>query len=398
MIIAIDLRALTSNAISGVEVYTINLLNNLLKDDKKNTYVLYVNAFKNSEKIFSHFKNKNYKKVQTRIPNKIFNLSLAIFRYPKLDKIIIKRTGLTPDIFFIPDLRPAPVTKRTKKIITIHDLSFIHFPRFFSLKTRLWYRYIRPKKEIHEATKLISVSKYTAADVIKTFKIKPDKITVVYEGANEDLCSQISKQFAEQVSKKFNLPEKYFLFFATLEPRKNLTNLVKAFQHFKHTEFIHKLVVCGTMNQKVFKKMELPRDRDIIYTGFVTEKEKPVLYKKAAALIYPSYFEGFGLPIVEAMKCGTPVITSNTSSMPEIAGDSALLINPNNYMEIAKAMQKIIKPQQRTRLTKAMTERNKIFDWENSAKKTLKLFESTYPSADNPLETKQRLSPPVWRK
>ncbi len=398
MIIAVDLRALTSNAISGVEVYTINLLNNLLKKDTKNTYVLYVNSFKNSEQIFSHFKNKNYIKVQTRIPNKIFNLGLSIFRYPKLDNIIKKKTGLTPDIFFIPDLRPAPVTKKTKKIITIHDLSFIHFPQFFSLKTRLWYIYIRPKKEIHEATKLIAVSKYTATDLNKTFKTKPDKITVIYEGANDDLCAGVTAEFTQKVSLKFNLPKKYFLFFATLEPRKNLANLVKAFQHYKKSESGHKLVVCGTMNQNIFNKMVLPRDMDIIYTGFVSEEEKPVLYKKAAALIYPSYFEGFGLPIVEAMKCDTPVITSNISSMPEISGDAALLINPDNYIEISDAMQKIVQPDQRARLIKAMSNRNNLFDWKICSKKTLRLFEAIFPSADNPLKTKQRWSPPVWRK
>lgn len=390
MIIAIDLRALTSGITSGVETYTVNLVNELMRLNPDDTHILYVNSYKELKGLFENFKGHRHVKLQTRIPNKIFNLLLAVFRYPKLDHLIKKKTGLRPDIFFAPDLRPSPLGKYAKKIITIHDLSFIHYPEFFSLKTRLWYKYIKPVKEIKEAARLIAVSKFTATDLIDTYGIAPDKITVIHEGVRGKFATTASAKEKQAVKNIYNLPEKFFLFFGTLEPRKNLPSLIKAFDGFTKKNNDFKLVICGQMNPKVFNKFTPPNNPRVIYTGFVKEHHKPIIYQLSEALIYPSYFEGFGLPIAEAIKSGTPVITSNTGSMPEIAQGSAILINPHDWKTIAKAMKNIINPAERKILIQKMAPVAKKYTWEKSARKTAELFHSISPSACNPSKKEQR--------
>lgn len=196
-IIAVDLRALIGGNTSGVETYIHKLLDELIKwgqdneqenkrkgdNQSKNTqlrnkppkvtqqeviYVLYLNAFSDQNEIIKRYEGiENVILVQTRIPNKIFNLSLMLLRWPKLDKVILKKTGLSPDVFFAPDLRPCPVSESVKKVCTVHDLAFDRMPRLYSLKCRLWFWLLRPARELAEANKIIAVSEFTKADLMK---------------------------------------------------------------------------------------------------------------------------------------------------------------------------------------------------------------------------------------
>lgn len=374
MVIAIDIRPLIGGNTSGVEIYIRQLLEHLLLNNKNNTYILYLNSFKNKKDILKEFqqaqnKNTNIKILHTRIPNKIFNLALSLLRWPKLDSIIQKKLGIKPDIFLIPDLRPAPISKNTKKISVIHDLAYHHFPSFFSLKTRLWYALINPKKEIHESNKLIAVSSFTKKDIANTYKIPSNEITVIHQGINEN--------FPHGTKKLLNIPPEYFLFLSTLEPRKNIKMLIKAFNQFKNENNSNiKLVIAGKQNKKIFAKIPEIRSNEIILTGFINEEDKASLYTHAKAFIYPSIFEGFGLPLLEAMKCGTPIITSNTSSMPEVVEEAAILIDPHSQSDLAKAMTEILKPETRKTLQTKMEEQIKKFSWEKCARETQKVFTS----------------------
>lgn len=383
MTIILDLRPLLGGKTSGVEVYTHQLIKNILELDKKNTYILFANAYA-KQNIFSQFSEySNVVTVQTRIPNKIFNFALAIFKRPKIDRLILnylkKRTDIKIekiDVFLMPDLRPSQVSSHVKKICVIHDLSFHHFPQFFSWKTRLWYKILQAKREISSSDAIIAVSNFTKSDLEKSFQVSAQKIKVVHEAVDDDFCNEVTDQISLKVQKKYSLPQKYFLFLATLEPRKNMLRLIDAFQIYKKNNPNDpiQLVLAGQKNEKIFSTIKLKRVPDVHIPGFIDETDKATVMKNAEAFLYPSLFEGFGLPLLEAMKCSTPIITSNTSSMPEVCGNAALFINPENKDEIAAAMEEIRKPEVRSSLKKEMLEQIKKFSWKKCAQETLDII------------------------
>jgi len=386
MNIVIDVRPLMEGKLSGIEVYIINLLNELFKIDHKNNYILFANASKDVTSKIPIFQNKNVTVIQTRIPNKILNLTLSLLRYPKLDKLILKHIKKHHknlqetnkiDLFFMPDLRPSALSKSVTKITTIHDLSFFHFKNFFSQKTKIWYKLVNPKREIKNSHKLIAVSTFTKNDLIESFKILPQKITVIYEAVSEKFAEQINSKDFENIKKLYHLPAKYYLFLSTIEPRKNIQNLIKGFIIYKrlHPNDSTKLVIAGSANPKIFSKVALNQHEDILFPGFIHEENKASIIKNAEVFLYPSFFEGFGLPLLEAMKCGTPIITSNTSSMPEVVGDAAILINPNYPEAIAEALERIQKPEVKADLKKNMTNQINKFSWKKCAQETLNLFQ-----------------------
>lgn len=373
MVIAIDVRPLIGGNTSGVEVYITHLLRHLFASDQKNTYILYLNAARREQRVLDAFQEaENITIVHTRYPNKLFNALLTFLRWPKLDRLIQKKTGLHPDIFFALDLRPSPISKETRKITVIHDLSYHHFPRFFSWRTRLWYALIQPRKEIKESSGIIAVSEFTKRDLIKTYQVDPAKVTVIHEGVDRDFGQNVTSKKREEVRAKYNLPEQFFLFLATIEPRKNIGMLVEAFNRFKkENPGSMKLVIAGKPNKRIFSHIPTYDHEDVLFPGFIAEEDKPMLYSMAKAFLYPSIFEGFGLPLVEAMKCGTPIITSNVSSIPEVVGNAALLIDPDKPQEMARAMKEVLQPSTREKLRASMKDQVKDFTWNRCAAETL---------------------------
>jgi glycosyltransferase involved in cell wall biosynthesis len=329
MNIAFDLRPIMSGNISGVETYTRSVLDELIKNDTENTYILYTNSHANITENLPKYKNAIY--VNTKYPSKLFNIFLRLFKWPKLDKLIQKECGKKVDIFFCPDPRPAPL-KKAKKIIVVHDLCFKHFPEFFSKKSRIWFKYLLNfKRELKESKKIIAVSSYTKDDLVKTFEINPDKISVIHEGGGEHLqrgeCTR-------------SLPENYFLMLSTIEPRKNTNNAVKAFKkaNLKNVS----LVIAGKKNEKIFSDYKLEEGDNVEYIGFVEESEKASLIKNAKGFVYLSLFEGFGLPATEAMYFQVPTLVSNTTSLKEIGEKYALLADPEDIDDIAEKMKQLL--------------------------------------------------------
>ena len=166
---------------SGVEIYIKNLLEELFQLDQKNHYILWWNSHKNVVKNIPVFEGSNISQISTKIPNKLLNLSLSFFNYPKIDQWIGKKINRKIDIVFVPDPRPTPVSKNCKKIMTFHDLSFEYYKDTFSFTTRLWHKVLKPKKEAKTAWKIIAVSKNTKNDLVKTYQVSPKKIAVIYE-------------------------------------------------------------------------------------------------------------------------------------------------------------------------------------------------------------------------
>ena len=311
MVILIDIRSLMTGTISGIETYIQQLLQHLFEIDSTNTYILFANAA-SSEKLarLPVFHQKNVHTIYTRIPNRLFNLSLSIFRWPKIDRFVQKKISKKIDLYFQPDLRPNPVSKNIKKITVLHDLSFVHCANFFSFKTRVWHKLLNPRREFNESHHIIAVSEFSRQDLIKTYGINGKKITVIHEGVPENFGIGITLEDQKRVAQKYKLPPDFFLFLATIEPRKNLARLLQAFRQFKKKDQSGlKLIIAGKTNNKVFSRPELTSDPDIYFPGFIEEEDKAILFSMAKAFLYPSLFEVIFMNLVDDIKCGTNIFT-----------------------------------------------------------------------------------------
>jgi glycosyltransferase involved in cell wall biosynthesis len=269
-----------------------------------------------------------------------------------------------------------PVFKPCKSVITVHDLTFVHYPQGFNFSTRLYYKLFF-RRSLENADMIIADSEATKKDLMQIYNIPVNKIQTIYLGVDEIFKNVTDKKKIKEVKRKYSLPEKYFLFVGLLSPRKNVRRALKAFAQL-HTE--HKFVIVGNkgwLYEPIFKLIEdLNLKERVIFTKYADSEDLPAIYSCAEALIFPSLYEGFGLPIVEAMACGCPVITSNISSMPEVAGDAAILINPYNVEEIKNAMNTImINKKVRMDLIKKGYENIKRFSWQKMAEKTVKVYE-----------------------
>lgn len=334
--ITVDLRSLNTSQFSGVESYTVHVMEELLLNDTDTVYKLFYNGFKKKEFSYFHFINATY--LQTRIPNRILNISLKLFGYPKLERL----AGPT-DVLFMPNLNMVSVSPFTKVVLTIHDLSPLLLPNFYNLKTRIWHKFINIPKLVSRADKLIAVSEFTKTTLIEKLNVPANKITVAPLGVDTDnFRPSLSIDRLRDVRNRYSLPGDFVLYLGTVEPRKNISRLIEAFELVEEPIF---LVIAGKLGWKYNGILEQiknsPKRRYIKLVGYINEADKPYIMKLARVFAWPSLYEGFGLPILEAMAVGTPVLTSNVSSMPEVAGEAALLINPYNVPDIAKAISQL---------------------------------------------------------
>jgi glycosyltransferase involved in cell wall biosynthesis len=215
----------------------------------------------------------------------------------------------------------------------------------------LWHKFINVKKQLREADKIIAVSKNTKNDIIELFKVKEEKIKVIYPGIDKAF-KEIDKKSekVKLIKEKYKLPESYLLYLGTLEPRKNIIGIIKAYEIFreKNIDFKkYKLVIAGGTgwkSNKIFKTHKKSKYyHDIIFLGYINKKDKSYLYNGAKIFLFPSFFEGFGFPPLEAMACGVPTIVGNNSSLSEAVGDSAIQVNPYKQELVAKAIENLLK-------------------------------------------------------
>lgn len=285
-----------------------------------------------------------------------------------------------PDIFLSPD-GFLSLASNVKSVGVIHDLNFEYYPEGIPYFMRKYYSLMFPRFA-QKATRIATVSEYSKSDIISTYQVDPAKIDVVYNGSGS-IFKSLNLTEQQQTRELFSQGREYFFFIGTLHPRKNLVNLFKAFDLFKQSDTKGiKLILAGARMwwtdeiQLAYEGMK-HRD-DVIFTGRVTDEELASLMASALALTYVSYFEGFGIPILEAFQCDTPVITSNVTSMPEVAEKAAILVNPFSVTSIADAMQKIASnPGLRNNLIMAGREQRTKFSWEQTAKKLWECIEKT---------------------
>ncbi|MEA1936782.1 MAG: glycosyltransferase family 1 protein [Patescibacteria group bacterium] len=357
MKIGIDASRAFGKERTGTEEYSYRLIKNLaMMDISRHQVFLY--ARKNSLIDFDLPDNFQLKIIST---NRFWTqIGLA-------SEMMINK----PDILFVPS-HAIPQIHPAKTVVTIHGLEYRYCPECYSLKERLTLE-LNTRYSVKWASKIITPSESTKKDLIKFYKIDAEKIKVIYHGVEN------SKYQASSI-KRLNKENSSILFIGRLEKRKNLVNLIKAFKIFKESYKLqatsYKLILAGKAGfgfAEIKKAIQdSPFQKDIILKNYVSEKEKDELYKNASVFILPSFYEGFGLPVLEAMNYGTPVICSNVSSLPEAAGDAALLINPNKPEEIAEAINKIFSDDGlREKMIKKGFQNAQKFSWEKCARETM---------------------------
>ena len=279
---------------------------------------------------------------------------------------------IKPDIFLSTD-GYLSLKLKVPQVIVMHDLAFEHFPDHVATSAKKFYQYYSPRYAV-KAKRIATVSDFTRQDIVQRYHISAEKIDVVYNGSNETF-RPLSDEEKKVVKGKFTYGENYFIYAGAIQPRKNVANLFRAFDVFKNQSGSNiKLVIAGRRAwqteeaMQVFEKMQFKND--VVFTGHLERSELSKLMGAATALTYVSLFEGFGIPIVEAMNANVPVITSNVSSMPEVAGEAALLVDPTNVSSIAGAMRSIATDEG---LRQKLIEVGKIqcskFSWQQSADK-----------------------------
>lgn len=284
-----------------------------------------------------------------------------------------------PDIFFTPS-HYAPRFSPCPTVISIMDVAYAHYPQLFAKKDlyqlEQWTKY-----SVKKASAIITISEASKRDILKTYTLSEDKVSVVYPGIKpmQGLTPHIYP--TQELQRKFGIKEKYLLFVSTLQPRKNIVRLIEAFSRLKETKD-HKLqlVIVGKKGWLYEEILAAPDQfavsQDVLFLDFVSNDELAVLYQHAQAFVFPSLYEGFGLPILEAMKYGCPVITSNVSSMPEAGGDAAEYVDPLDVEDITKKIEKVLSDGS---LRKEMIAKGKKqiekFSWEKAGKETLEVLE-----------------------
>jgi len=331
MLIGINARAAFKEPRTGVEEYTYQLIKHLtmLEESKKHRFILYTKE----------------------------NLKWPLPMWTQI-RLAAEMTVNKPDVLFIP-VHVLPLIHPQNSVVTIHGLEYEYYPEMYPWR-HLRYLQWSTKYALKNARQIIAVSENTKNDLVKLYGGRPEKIEVIYHGV-------------EIPNSKFQTKQPYILFIGRLEAKKNIQGLIKAFNLLKKKYQIpHKLILVGPRGYGY----ENPKFRDdIIEKGYISQEEKWQLLKSADLFALPSFYEGFGIPILEAQAAGCPVITSNVSSMPEVAGQGAILIDPKNIEEIAEAMYKIISHSQLKKDLIAKGEQNvKRFSWPKCANQTLKIL------------------------
>lgn len=370
MRIGINIRGLTG--FTGVQIYLHNLIHNILEIDNTNQYILFYNLMRN--KTFPDFLNK-YKNViccSSNIPGRIQGLLQFSLKFP------VEFFYGSMDIFHEP-WSVSPPTLKAKRVITVFDISDLLFPELYKgLLDKRWRKLV--KESVKQADKIIVPSISTKNDLVNLLKISQEKIIIILLGI-EDFFKPYKIEESLHVTKKYNLPERFILFLGAFVPRKNLTKLIEAFSIISDKEI--KLVLVGsylTDYKNILSKIsELNlNNRVILIDGAtISREELPFLYNLAELFVFPSLYEGFGLPILEAMACGIPVTCSNISSLPEIANNAALLFNPHNIEDIADKINRILSSREiRDSLIKKGIENSKKFSWKGTVEKHLEVYKN----------------------
>ena len=347
----------------GSSEFCFQLLTSLHKIDKVNEYSIFLPVSPPAD-----------------MPSVTEKWKYVVFRAKKLWTLLgLSRKLLSYKdigVFFSPT-HYLPLRVPVKSVISILDVSYLYFPGLFKKKDlyqlKLWGGY-----SIRKATKIITISNSSKNDIIKAYGVKSEKVTVVYPGIKQISSIKQKELSMEDLKEKFGISSHYILFVGTLQPRKNIVKLIQAFS--KITKQDIELVIVGKKGWQYEEILAAPEKfgikTKVKFLDSVSDSDLPLIYKKALCFVLPSLYEGFGLPILEAMQYGCPVLTSNVSSLPEAGGDAAVYFNPEDIDEIASKIEDVISdPKLREEMIKKGYNQIKKFSWEKTARETLAILE-----------------------
>jgi glycosyltransferase involved in cell wall biosynthesis len=364
MLIGIDASRSVAQKRTGTENYSLNLIRHLLALQSEHCYRLY----------FNH---------PPACRLRITNYELRIMPFPRLWthlRLSWEMARRPPDLLFVP-AHVLPIVHPLRSVVTVHDLGYLYYPEAHRFLDRL-YLDLSTRYNARAATHLIADSSATERDLIERYGTEPDKITVVYPGYDETTFQPVRDEEAIETAKaRYDIAGDYILFVGTLQPRKNLTRLIEAFSNTQYLISNTQLVIAGRkgwLYEEIFQQVEdLGLKGKVVFTDYVPEGDLPALISGARLCVFPSLYEGFGLPVLEAMACGTPVVCSNVSSLPEVAGDAAILVDPLDVKELAAAMECVLGDEElQAGLIERGFEQVRKFSWERCARETLNVLES----------------------
>jgi glycosyltransferase involved in cell wall biosynthesis len=370
---------------SGVGIYVFNLINSLYQLQQQHDFRLSI-AYQPSW--------KNWLSNNFALPENISSYpDLHIFPIPvqissRLSLIpgsplfnFGKHLGF-PDVMHGTNYSVFPC-KNSTKLMSLYDLTFLKYPQYVNAAVRKYTKRVQQSLKWTDA--ILTISESSKKDIVEYLQIPPERIYVT-PLASRYHVNYLTDELIDKVKKdtNYDFSQPYLLFVSTIEPRKNIDTIISAFNLLKsHYKIPHNLVLIGQKGwnyEPIFQKIERSRwKKNIYHLDYLSDELVALFYARADVFVYPSHYEGFGLPVLEAMTLGAPVVTSNTSALPEVVGDAALLVNPNNVEELADAILRIVDtPQLRDELVKKGKDRANLFFWERTARETLQVYKSVY--------------------
>lgn len=364
MVIAVNTRALLSDKLEGYGYYIDEIFSRIAKTHPEHEFYFFFDRPYDKKFIYAPNIHPVIIKPQARFP-----LAWTIW-YNWMVPFYLKR--IKADVFISAD-GFCSLNTSVPQCLVIHDVAFLHYPQFIS-KAHLNHYQKNTKLYINKAKVVVTVSAYSKQDIVQQFQVSATKLHVVGNAANA-VFQPIDYAEREKVKEKYTGGAEFFLYTGSLHPRKNLINLLKAFSQFKkRLRSNMKLLIAGRLAWKTEEFTKLLNTfkfrQDVVLTGYINRQELALLTSSAYAMVYPSYFEGFGVPPLEALQCGVPAIVSNRSAMPEVGAGAYLYVNPESVEDIADKMMLIYKDEAlRSRLIANGMERVKLYNWDVEAEK-----------------------------
>lgn len=362
--VIIDVRIINKK-IHGIGRYAYEIVKYMSYADNIHM-ILLVNDLKLANDIFGEFNNIEFIKVKSKF--------LSILEQFELPKIVNKYKDKA--IFHSPSFVSSPFIK-CKMIMTIHDLNHLKFPQYYSPFHKYYYKYI-VKPSALKCKKIVTVSKFSKSELVEWLKCDEDKIDVTYNGIDKKFEVINDKVKLDRVKVKYNLPDKFVLYIGNLKPHKNVESLIKAMALIEDGV---KLIINGKANESINKIIHtLNIHHKVKFIGYVEDSDLPAVYNLAQVFVFPSLYEGFGLPALEAMACGCKVITSNTTSLKEVVNNHGICINPKDYNKLAFEIKRILNEQIMANVDSIKYAQ--AFTWEDTYKKTLKIYKEIFDMED----------------
>ncbi len=374
MHIAIDAHSVGSG-LAGVETYITNLIEALAASGGANRYTLYVTKGRSGDRFAGRWPHVSVRRTLPHTP---------FIRIPVTFPVELRRhpADLLHVQFTAPPFAPCPV------VATIHDLSFEHLPETFNRRSWMQLR-LTVRRTARTAAHIIAPSEFSRRDLIETYAVAPERVSVTGAAAAPHFRPAAADAVAE-ARRRYGIDGDYVLAVGSIQPRKNLVRLVRAYSDLRRRRSHDKLPRLVLVGKRAWLYGETLRAversgvaSNVIFTGYVPERDLPALYSGALCFVYPSYFEGFGLPPLEAMQCGAAVVAGDRTSLPEVVGDAGLLVNPFDEDAIGAAIASLIDDGElRARLGARGRERAALFSWAETARQTLQVYEQATGGRD----------------